>query len=183
MKITFKQVDDQHMHIMSGEKKIGHIFSPAGTGETTPNAIQVCGFEDAYDLWGCGVFSEKVEEFEPYTEEALTRAKTLIKEGKQSPVMLEMYKNMVKRGGNNISTTVYKKDIQLLFKEYNNAGHDNHQNMGCYGCYNKKCSCDDNADGNIYKVKRANDPEFKKKLEEKCKASMSLKTNEKETRE
>ena len=34
---------------------IGRIFSPAGTLGDVPNAIQVCGFDMAYCLMGCGV--------------------------------------------------------------------------------------------------------------------------------
>jgi len=59
MKITFKLVDEQHVDIMCGENKIGHIFSPSGSGENVLNAIQVCGFDEAFSLWGCGCFAEK----------------------------------------------------------------------------------------------------------------------------
>jgi len=56
MKITFEQIGEQRILVKSGDKVIGHIFSPAGTGEDMPSAIQVCGFDDAFDLWGCGIF-------------------------------------------------------------------------------------------------------------------------------
>lgn len=42
--------------IKRGEKEIGHIFTPSGSSNDTKNAIQVCGFTEAFDLWGCGVF-------------------------------------------------------------------------------------------------------------------------------
>lgn len=61
MEISFKQLDETHVNILSGGKVIGHIFSPAGSGNDVKNAIQVCGFEEAYDLWGCGIFGEKDE--------------------------------------------------------------------------------------------------------------------------
>ena len=41
------------------EKEVGHIFSPAGTVENCMNAIQICGFTEAFDLWACGVYEHK----------------------------------------------------------------------------------------------------------------------------
>jgi hypothetical protein len=35
---------------------VGHIFSPSGSSNDTTNAIQICGFTEAFDLWGCGIF-------------------------------------------------------------------------------------------------------------------------------
>ena len=42
--------------IEANTSKIGQIFSPSGSGNDKNNAIQVCGFTEAFDLWGCGVF-------------------------------------------------------------------------------------------------------------------------------
>lgn len=61
MEITFKMVNDKEIDIYSGENLIGHIFTPAGSGCDTKNAIQICGFEEAFDYWGCGIFGEKGE--------------------------------------------------------------------------------------------------------------------------
>lgn len=55
-KITFKLVDDQRVSIIQDGKPIGSMFSPAGSGDNCVNAVQVCGFTEAYDLWGCGIF-------------------------------------------------------------------------------------------------------------------------------
>jgi len=41
------------------EKEVGHIITPSGSGRDTLNAIQICGFDEAFDLWGCGVFGNK----------------------------------------------------------------------------------------------------------------------------
>ena len=65
MKIEFELENCNKIKILSfredGSKvEIGHIFTPAGSGEDTLNAIQICGFEEAYDLWGCGVYGEKI---------------------------------------------------------------------------------------------------------------------------
>lgn len=38
------------------DKEIGKIFTPSGSGGTSINCIQVCGFSEAFDLWGCGIF-------------------------------------------------------------------------------------------------------------------------------
>lgn len=59
MKITFKLESDKKILIMCEEHVIGHIFTPSSSGHNIENAIQICGFEKAFDLWGCGVFGEK----------------------------------------------------------------------------------------------------------------------------
>lgn len=56
--ITFKRISKNEVHILMYKKKVGRIFSPAGSGDNVTNAIQVCGFERAYDLWGCGVYCD-----------------------------------------------------------------------------------------------------------------------------
>jgi len=58
MKITFRLVNEQEVEIVNNEQVIGRIFSPAGTTRDVPNAIQVCGFDDLFSYWGCGVFSD-----------------------------------------------------------------------------------------------------------------------------
>lgn len=55
-KIIFKLDTDQRILIMKDNVEIGHIFSPAGSGHNHLNAIQVCGFSEAFDLWGCGIY-------------------------------------------------------------------------------------------------------------------------------
>ncbi len=39
------------------QRKVGQIVTPSGTGRVNEGCIQVCGFEEAFDYWGCGVFS------------------------------------------------------------------------------------------------------------------------------
>jgi len=62
MKIEFEQKSKEHIDIIGidGEirKIIGQIFTPSGSSEDTLNAIQVCGFKEAFDLWGCGMFNK-----------------------------------------------------------------------------------------------------------------------------
>ncbi len=54
--ITFEQIDVQHVKILKNGLPVGEIFSPSGSGEMYPNAVQVCGFSEAFDLWGCACF-------------------------------------------------------------------------------------------------------------------------------
>jgi len=58
MKITFKLTDEKNIEIMNGDKVIGRIFTPSGTTHDEMNAIQVCGFDDIFDYWGCGIFGD-----------------------------------------------------------------------------------------------------------------------------
>ncbi len=57
MEIEIEFVDKQHVNVIGihkkERKKIGNIFTPSGSGESSKNAIQVCGFNEAFDLWGC----------------------------------------------------------------------------------------------------------------------------------
>jgi len=59
MDITFEicvngKGEKKRVKIFNNGKEIGSIFTPAGSGEDEATAIQVCGFDYAYDLWGCG---------------------------------------------------------------------------------------------------------------------------------
>lgn len=59
MKITFEQKNEKEVLIKSNGKTIGRIFTPSGTSHNKLNAIQVCGFDRAFMLWGCGVFADE----------------------------------------------------------------------------------------------------------------------------
>lgn len=52
--ITFVLETDTKIRIMNNGKDIGCIFTPSSSGENIVNAVQVCGFSEAFDLWGCG---------------------------------------------------------------------------------------------------------------------------------
>ena len=58
MNITFNFVNECNIEIVSNKKIIGRIFTPSGTSRDMPSAIQVCGFDNAFDLWWCGIFSD-----------------------------------------------------------------------------------------------------------------------------
>lgn len=69
-KITFKKESDTYISIMRDGKKIGHVYSqtsekqhntpyPHDDTEYCLNSIQVCGFDRASKIWGCGPFHGK----------------------------------------------------------------------------------------------------------------------------
>lgn len=68
-KITFKlNKNKTSIDIMRHDKKIGHIYSQAEDGMTPYphnntihclNSVQICGFDDISQTWGCGPFRGK----------------------------------------------------------------------------------------------------------------------------
>ena len=58
MKIKFKLENEQEITILNGDKIIGRIFIPSGTGWDRRSAIQVCGLSDIFEYWGCGWFGD-----------------------------------------------------------------------------------------------------------------------------
>ncbi len=61
MDVEFEVDDDkQGVRIVNkaNGQLVGHIFTPSGTGHDREGAIQVCGFDDCFELWGCGIFGD-----------------------------------------------------------------------------------------------------------------------------
>lgn len=56
MTLTFKQISPQRLAIFNDETQVGQIFVKQDNAEPS-NVIQICGFSEAFDLWGCGPFS------------------------------------------------------------------------------------------------------------------------------
>ena len=54
--IIKRKPNSQKVLIKRNGEVIGHIFAPSGSCENITNAIQICGFTEAFDLWGCGIF-------------------------------------------------------------------------------------------------------------------------------
>ena len=52
--------EDTEVQIVNREdgRIIGRIFTPSGTGEIHQDAIQVCGFSNAFEHWGCGTIGD-----------------------------------------------------------------------------------------------------------------------------
>ena len=42
--------------ILKDGKNVGRIFSPSGSGRDCIDGVQICGFSEAFDYWGCGVY-------------------------------------------------------------------------------------------------------------------------------
>ncbi|MBR9682774.1 MAG: hypothetical protein GOV02_03800 [Candidatus Aenigmarchaeota archaeon] len=119
MKIEFELKDKETVSIVgidekTNEKKsIGQIFTPGGSGKMHKNAIQICGFEEAFDLWGCAVYG------------------------------MPKYKNddLVKhQNGDAVIEQV--KDIQLKFNMETKLHHCRQLNNVCLKCYNNPCTCE-----------------------------------------
>lgn len=62
MNIIFKIADggEQEVKIINKDNGLvmGRIFTPSGTSEDRVGAIQVCGFDDCFDFWGCGIYGD-----------------------------------------------------------------------------------------------------------------------------
>lgn len=113
------------------EIEIGRIFTPAGSGNDFKDAVQVCGFVEAYDYWGCGVYGKPIKQ-KSYTD----------KHGIIHHPVLQV------------------KDIQLLFDK-NVRYHSVAALLDglCVRCYNEPCTCE-NKEGNPYTAKRRMDNRF-----------------------
>jgi len=139
MEITFEMEDNKHINIRCGERLIGHIFTPGGTGEAYNNVIQVCGFEEAFDYWGCGVFgTEQIKIIPPSPDKIKRLAKLGITNNLEDYEIHEV-------------TYKHKRDIQLIFSDYEranpqkvagHAGDFQTDGKGSDGrCFNNRCNC------------------------------------------
>ena len=136
MEIEFEQVDKKHINIVAimpdgTRKEIGRIFSPAGTTEDVKNAIQICGFSEAYDFWGCSLYERSM------------------------PKNLYMLKKITEQDA---TKKLQCKDIQLLFDPSTEKNKD-HRSGDCWTCFNdrnkwkgEECAC--KTDPNYFKVWR-----------------------------
>jgi len=139
MNIKFELERDNKVLIKSSGKVIGHIFSPASSGGDVTNAIQVCGFDMAYDLWGCGIFGNNLKIKVPLTEKELNYLKNEHLDKEHDHV-----KELVKKGYRMESGYKAKKDIQLIFSEPDytiNCCGKSEGLSNCYKCFSKPCVC------------------------------------------
>lgn len=149
--LVFKQVSPEHVDILIADtdKKVGHIFTPAGSTENVINAIQVCGFNEAFDYWGCGIFGESKENIKTHSDDKIARMK---KHGIDLPKTYKDY------------NLVMKKDIQLVFEDYETKRFSSLSDR-CAGCYNEPCTCETSDEGSRYKIKTSNELKAKGLLE------------------
>lgn len=119
MKIEFQQINKHKVLIIgvdekSGDSKIvGHIVTPSGSGNDYKNAIQICGFSEAFDLRGCGIYGK-----ERKGEEEIGNPYMM---GKDISLMFEMEMQEVDR-----NTFTRHMDF----------------NKDCIRCFNKPCTCE-----------------------------------------
>lgn len=151
IKIEFEQKSKKEILIfginVAGERKeIGRIFTPAGSGETDINSIQICGFDIAYDYWGCGVYGNKATgkmkkdiqlnwfgNYDKMNQEEMRR----IKVGE---------KKHASKGGD-----CYTEKIMIDRFSIDDDG-------ACSKCFNHPCTCEVNIlYDNPYLVKRSQD--------------------------
>ena len=137
MKIEFKPVSKTEIKIMGVfgrvRKEIGHIFTPSSNGKDTKQSIQVCGFSDAYTLWGCGLFGQ---------------LESTKKEKCKSPM-----------GVFEVKTEKFRqvKDIQLRFEPKTIRHTVENASSKCLRCFNKPCTCESKNKKNPYfGVRRSN---------------------------
>lgn len=157
-KIEFKQISPTQVEIIGigtatqdkdateVEREIGCIFTPSGSSQDCVDCIQVCGFEEAFDLWGCG----------RYHVPSCNSSGEYIRD----------------KNGNRVFN--YARDIQLKYN-WETHGASLHQNKNgdwaknCHRCFNEPCTCEIKiAHENPFTVKREQDLHvLKKKFEDK----------------
>ncbi len=52
--IEFKLKSNKSVKILKNGKEVGEIFTPSGSGHDVVDGVQICGFSEAFDFWGCG---------------------------------------------------------------------------------------------------------------------------------
>jgi len=157
-KIEFKQVNPTEVEIIGigtdsqapdapeVKREIGCIFTPSGTSQDCIDCIQVCGFEEAFDLWGCGRY--------------------------QAPKCNSSGEYIRDKNGNR--EFKYARDIQLKFN-WETHGASKHPRYNgdwaknCHRCFNEPCTCEIKSRyDNPFTVKREQDLRvLKKKFEDK----------------
>jgi hypothetical protein len=99
------------------KKEVGCIFTP--TGSNVVNAIQICGFREAYDLYGCARY--------------------------QYPISYDPRKKICDGLENKNVQFIQTKDIQLMF-DIETRPTDSCKiwdiTNGCCRCYNEPCTCE-----------------------------------------
>ncbi len=145
IKIDFELKSKEEVLIFGTDIKgvrteIGRIMTPAGSGGGNINAIQICGWDEAYDIWGCGV----------YGDEATNKMK--------KDIQLIWFNNYKKMDDNTRRTVVIKGNVDYLkedlakaigvdkLKEGNIEFKKDRFDIGsdsiCHKCYNYPCECE-----------------------------------------
>jgi len=138
MKLKFRQKTDTEVEIIAvkddTEHVVGEIFTPSGSSHDTPDSIQVCGFSEAFELWGCAVFGQPTGKTLPAVEMCpgfvTTPSRPEFKQVKDIQLKFEWetVQHFIRGGLDPISTPMPK----------------------CIKCYNEPCTCESH---NPYSVK------------------------------
>lgn len=144
MKLKFKQENDESVFIIGiddkgNEREVGRIFTPSSSGHNNLNAIQICGFTEAFDLWGCSEYQiPHVQDFGMGIDG------------------WEQAKDIQLMFGNN------RKTPRETYSEQRKTFES------CHSCFNKPCTCEVKEKfANPYTVKREQDLYLEKKPEDK----------------
>jgi len=162
-KITFELESPNQIRIMLNGKEVGQVFAPADTKYETENTIQICGFDEAFNYWGCGIFGEKVPSKVDYEMIPMDAPIYQMREDDESLSQLVKEKYFKKEGGFWYRREIHpqrkmKRDIQLRFNE--NSSRENHMEhldivRECMKCYCIPCTCETKLDSEIpFRVKR-----------------------------
>ena len=165
MNIEFELSNDkQSINIISANegkrKEIGNIFTPAGTSHNIKNAIQICGFDEAFDFWGCGIFGDKKTQLMKKDIQLMFSDYDKLEQGERGEVIVKEIKH------------TFPKDFPEAMKKYHPEGYIIEQvkrnrysltKDNCFACYNIPCTCEVKELkvfpilDNPYIIKRAND--------------------------
>lgn len=175
--IKFKLVNEKKVLIIGvsdeEEHEIGHIFTPSGSSEDVRNAIQVCGFTEAFDLWGCGVFkSPKTDRNGKFS---LDDKGDLICEQVKD---IQLKFDIETRAGHThdgLKATEkayvkYPEGIPIKGSRFKRTAYTMHTREIdiCYRCYNHPCTCEVKVKySSPYAVKRGSDLILLKKEKKK----------------
>ena len=162
MKIEFELKDNQNILIWGisedgkARRNIGRIFTPSSSGGNIKNAIQICGFSEAFDFWGCARYMQ--------------------------PTHLDTREKIIDSLENKKEEFKQTKDIQLMFDiETSKTSVLRHGWDDCLACFNKPCTCENKGNHkhiSPYNVKREED--LKGKLEYLKDGKIHLKFDERQ---
>ncbi len=154
IKIEFEQKSKEEILIfginVAGERKeIGRIFTPAGSGETDINSIQICGFDVAYDYWGCAVYGDKATG-KMKKDIQLNWFGNYDKMNREEMNKIQVGSKMFKEGKGETGVNA----LIPIFKDRFSIEGDG----ACMKCFNRPCTCEVNIlYDNPYLVKRSQD--------------------------
>lgn len=153
-------------------KEVGRIFTPSGTGHDNLNAIQICGFTEAFDLWGCSeyqTFKRDPNGVEYAREKPIQynipyQLLDILDEESKSKLISSIRKaNMdLHKEKKEDRIRIQCKDVQLKFpfpsESFKSPNTIMQSDKWCWRCFNYPCTCENKGkNSNPYDVKREED--------------------------